>query len=356
MSNLLYFFICVLFGFIGMYAGYKPQVDKYAQTLKFSYSMLPLPYIYLFYVVCAVFAFFWLNNNDFIEDFTFVRMIVPLILTPVVYGACMLLNTKSAFVVTVACVAITVWLQPIGEGNAYPALPTWLLQLIILVLASVYCWGGMLRNFIPHTLLIPQITLLLGLSGMAFLGAAPMYTAICAGVLVGALGGYLSINFYDVKIEIDNAAAIALSYMVCSLILMNIGEMGLPSCIILTSVFWAELLTALWRYFFVSRSGLLYENTNYYLAAQKVTVKVLVLSIFKVSAIMMFLAWFQLYSVNGYSLIIVSICVALWLNSSMGSANGGKQTLREINRDVMENIKQGIQETKDALSQKRKDD
>ena len=355
MNDLLYFFICVLFGFAGMYVGYKPQSDKYAQTLKFSYSMLPLPYIYVFYTVCAIFAFFWLNNNDFIEDLTFWRMIVPLILAPVIYGACTLLSERAALLVTFACIALTVWLQPIGDGNAYPALPTWVLQIIILALAFVYCWGGILNNFLPHTLLIPQIVLLLGLSGMAFLGAAPLYVALCAGTLLGALSGYLSINFYEVKIEIDNAAAIALSYMVCSLVLMNVGEMCLPSCFILTSVFWVELLIALWRYFFISRSGSLYESTNYYIAAQKLTVKELVVSISKVSAIMMFLAWFQLYSVNSYSLIIIAFCVALWLNGSMGYARGGKQTLREINQDVIDNIKQGIQETKDAFSQRRKD-
>ncbi|MBR1600635.1 MAG: hypothetical protein IJ677_03565, partial [Alphaproteobacteria bacterium] len=345
MNDLLCFFVCILFGFIGMYTVYKPQSDKYAQTLKFSYLILPLPYIYLFYSICSVVSFFWLNNNDFIEDFTFWRMATPLILTPVIYVACMLLNTRSAFAVTVACVALTVLLQPIGEGNSYPQIPTWLLQIIIFVFASIYCWGAMLINFLPHTLLIPQIILLSGLSGMAFLGAAPMYIAFCSGALIGALGGYLSINFYNVKIEIDNAAAIALSYMVCSLVLMNSGEIGLPSCIILTSVFWVELFTALWRYFFVSRSGSLYENTNYYLAAQKVTIKVLVASIAKISAIMMFLAWFQLYSINNYSLIIISLCVALWLNSSLGAANNGKNTLREINRDFIENVKQSIQET-----------
>ncbi|MBQ8482047.1 MAG: hypothetical protein IJ532_05885 [Alphaproteobacteria bacterium] len=355
MNDLLYFFICVLFGFAGMYIGYKPQSDKYAQTLKFSYLMLPLPYIYVFYAVCAIFAFFRLNNNDFIEDLTFWRVIVPLISAPIIYGACTVLSERRALLITIVCVALTVWLQPVGEGNSYPALPIWLLQIIILILAFVYCWGAMLNNFLPHTLLIPQITLLLGLAGMAFLGAAPLYIALCAGALLGALGGYLSINFYDVKIEIDNAAAITLSYMVCSLVLMNIGEMGLPSCAILTCVFWVELLTALWRYFFISRSGSLYESTNYYIAAQRLTVKELVVSISKVSAVMMFLAWFQLYSVNNYSLVIVAFCVALWLNGSMGSMSGGKQTLREINQDVMENIKQGIQETKDALSQRRKD-
>lgn len=355
MTALLYFLIFALAGFIGMYSLYKPQCNKYAQTLKFSYSMLPMPYIYTLYVCGTLIAFFGFDNIDFIETLTFWRMIMPLLLSPLVYASCMFLSERKAFLVTLLCIALTVWLQPLGEGSPLPQLPIWLVQLILFVFASVYCLGGILNNFIPHTFVITQTMVLLGLGGMACLGAAPIYFALCGGILAGILTAYLCINFYDVKIEIDNATAITVSYMVCALMLMNSGEMGFSSCVVLTSIFWAELLFALWQRFFVTRSGSLTENTNFYLAAQNLSLKALILSILKICGVIMFLAWFQLYSVNGYSLIIVSVCIALWMCASLNSAFGSKRSLKEINSEFIADIKQSIQETKDALNKKRKD-
>lgn len=356
MNALLYFIIVALLGYVGMYLIYKPQSDKYTQTLNFSYFMLPVPYIYAFFVITSIIAFFTLNNFDFIESLSFWRMILPLVLTPVIYASCTLLSEKSALLITLICVAITVCLQPLEDGNSYPELPVWAFRIIVIILAAIYCFGAIINNFIPHTLLIPQMFVLLGLGGMAALGATPVYIAVCAAIMFGAIGGYLSINFYDVKIEIDNASAITLSYMVCALILMNLGELCFPSCVILTIVFWAELLVALWRRIFVVRAGMLSEHTNYYLAAQKLTIQALVFNIFKVCGVMMFLAWFQLYSVNNYSLLIVSLCISLWLNGLLNTNGGGKQSLREINQEFIANIKQGIQETKDLLNKKHGDE
>lgn len=355
MNNLLIYFIFMIIGFVGMYIFYKPQIDRYEQTLKISYAILPLPYMYVFYAVSSIFAFFWLENTDFIETLTVIRVIVPLMLAAVIYVAGMCLNTRSVFLITIVCVGFTVLLQPIGEGNAYPELPLWLLRLLIFAFASIYCLGGVVNNFLPHTFLIPKIVLLVGLSIMSALGAAPLYIAFCAASLIGVLCGYLSINFYEVKVEIDNAAAIALSYMVCSLLLLNVGEICLPSCIILTSVFWAELLVALWRRCLIVRAGSLAENTNYYAAAQYLTTKSLASGISRICSITLFIAWFQLYAVNSYSLIIISICVSLWLNGTISAPNGGKKSLKEINREFLNDLKQGINETKEALNKKHKD-
>lgn len=356
MNNLFLYLLFITIGVLGMYLMYKPQINKYEQTLNLSYLVLPLPYIYGLYALGSLVAYFISENTDFIETLTFTRMIVPLILAPVVYAAGIFLSERMAFVTTIACVALTVWLQPIGDGNSYPEIPVWSLRLLIFIFASIYCLGGIVQNFLPHTLLVPKMVFLFGLIMMAIFGACPAYAALSAAVLLGALGGYLSINFYEVKIEIDDAAAIAISYMVCSLLLLNVGELCLPSCIILTSVFWAELIVALCRRYFIIRAGSLAESTNYYAAAQVLTVKGLTQGMLKICGIMMFISWFQLYSVNGYSLLIVSLLVALWLNNSISLPNGGKQTLKEINQNFVTDLKQNISEAKEALNRGRKDD
>lgn len=356
MNTLILFLIFVLTGFSVMYITYKPQTDKYSQTLQFSYRMFPMPYIYAIFALGSVTAYFVSDNSDFVERLTFIRFLTPLIIAPIIYLACILSGRITATVITTIGIALTIFMQPIGSGNAYPEIAVWQLQLIVLIFSCIYCLLGGLNNFIPHTFIIPKVFIMLGLVIMAFLNSTPLYIALCAGILAGVLIAYLSINFYEVKIEIDNPTAITVSYMVCSLLLINLGELCFPSCIILTAVFWAELLVAIWRRIFITRAGSLTENTNYYLAAQNISIKAMVLSLFKICTIIMFLAWFQLYSINGYSLFLIALCIALWLNGSMVLPNGGKRSLGEINREFISNIKQGIKETTDLLNKKRKDD
>lgn len=355
MNGLLSYMIFALMALAGMYIAYRPQLNSYTQTLNLSYKILPMPYIYSLYMIGSVLAFFVYENSDFIENLTYTRVFMPLIFAPLIYGSFLFLSELTSILITILCITITVLIQPIGEGISYPELPIWSIRLLVILFASIYCLGSSITNFLPHTFLIPKITALVGLSIMASLGAVPVYIALCSAILIGALGGYFSLNFYSVKVEIDTPSAITISYMICNLFLLNLGEISFPSCVILTSVFWAEIIVAVWRKYFVTHSGSLVENTNYYIAAQNYSAKALSLNISKVCCVIMFIAWFQLYSVNTYSLTIIALGIAVWLNNSINLPNAGKRTLKEINQDFVADLKQNIEETKEALGWRNKD-
>jgi hypothetical protein len=93
------------------------------------------------------------------------------------------------------------------------------------------------------------------------------------------------------------------------------------------------------------------QNSHFYAAAQKITLAALMNNIFKVGVIVMFFGWFQLFSVNQYSLPIIAFFVVLWLNTSMGSnLLQTPKTLRQINSEFFADMKQNLKETKDTIS------
>ena len=96
----------------------------------------------------------------------------------------------------------------------------------------------------------------------------------------------------------------------------------------------------------------MFENTNYYWLASHTSAQLAVTSMAKISAVLLFLAWFQLFSVNSYSLPIVTFIIIYWLNGSIGNAQ--KKTLKQINKEFVEGLKQNINETKKALKKKEK--
>ena len=66
----------------------------------------------------------------------------------------------------------------------------------------------------------------------------------------------------------------------------------------------------------------------------------------------MFFGWFQLFSVNQYSLLIITFFVILWLNTTMGqNLLQTPKTLKEINSEFVKDIKQNLKETKETILQ-----
>ena len=347
--------IFALSGYLAMYILFKPQTIKYEKTLQFNFMMQPFLYIYIICFGASIAAFFIGEHTDFIEPLTITRLMIPFIGAAIIYASYLLLSDFMANIITIACISAVVFIQPLGIGNAFPTLSPFTVKIAALIFSSLFCIGNRLLNIIPHTFIIPNLTILLGLCILSFVGASPLYIAACAAALSGTLCAYLHINFYEIKIDISNAFCTAVSYLICSLLLMNLGEYSFASCLIFTMVFWAELISALWNRYFVYRSGYLYENTNFYLAAQRFSIIHLTVNILRISVIILFIGWFQLFASNQYSLMIVSLLFALWLNHSLGHPGSNARSFKEINKEFINDLKQNINETKNIFTRRDKE-
>lgn len=352
--SLLVVFIFVILAFMAMYMMYLPRCNEYSNSLSFKMNMLAFPYIYFIYALGATGAYFSLANNDFVEDLTLHRFLLPLLLSAIIYGASLIFYTFSFSIVVIACIAATVWIQPIGVGNVFPDIPVWAFRLLLVVLFSVYCLGIKILNMLPHTFIVPQSIVCVGLIFLGIIGAAPLYTSACAGLLLGTMCAYMIMNYYSVKIDLDDGACVGITYLISSLLLMNVGEFNFVSCIMFTLVFWAELTVAVFNKFMGERRQNLAENTNYYLAAEKYNVTLLTTGMIKIGLVVCLLAWFQLFSVNMYSLIIVSGIITIWLNGSIGKPFRGLRSIKDINKEFVSDLKKNIEDTKNIFNQKDK--
>lgn len=341
-------------GFVLMYFMYRPQVNEYEQTLEFKLPMLPLPYMLGLYALGTVAIYLAVNINDFIEPLTLARVLVPLLGALFIYAAFWVFGGLVFYVTVISAVALTVYLQPLGVGAPFPQIPHYLLQISAVILGVVFCLGSRVINILPHTVVIPFLTVLCGVCTLCLASSSPLFVGSGAALLIGILSAYLTLNYYTVKIDLDDGACVALAYLVCNLLLMNFGEFSFPSCIIFTMFLWVELIAAFWRRMFVSHSGLWRENTDYYVAAEIFTLQGLSSNILRICLVLLFIGWFQLFSVNQYSLPIVAFFLTLWLNNTHRQRN--TQSLKEINKEFVAELKQNIKETKDLLTRKIKDD
>ena len=347
--------IFALLGYSLMFTLFKQQTVKYEKTLQFSLYMLPFIYIFAIYSCGAIGAYFIGNNKDFIEPLTLIRIIFPLICAAVIYVSSAISYGLVANLLAILCIGATVLLQPIGIGNAFTDISPLAVKFAAAVLGIIYCLYNRIFNILPHTFIIPNAVILFGICILGFIGATPVYVALCAALLCGILCAYLYINFYEIKIELDEGACTAIAYLIYSLLLFNIGEYSFSTCIIFTMILWAELLVALWNKYIIFRSGRLAENTDFYLAAQQYSAPALTFNILRICLIILFIGWFQLFASNQYSLLIVSLLFSLWLCHSLGQTNSGARSLKEINKEFIKELKHNIAETKEIFTKNHKD-
>ncbi len=350
-SAFIIFLASWILGFVAMFAIYSPLANKYVQTLQFKPYMLPMPYLWLFAAIGSVGAYFLAGDQDFVEPLNLLRLCLPLILAAAIYLMSLVGGKWLFSIMVTCCVAAVVYIQPIGLGSSFPNLPTGLVRGLLIAFGVFFCLFYYIMNSTLQALIVPTVTTLFGLCILSALGAAPLYTALCAAVMMGSLLAYLSINFHGAKIDMDNGACTTLAFLVFSMLVMHVGEYCFSACLIFTSVFWAELFFALWHRYVVTRAGVLQENTNFYSAGTKYSFHVLALNILKICTVNLFLGWFQLFSVNQYSLFVVALIIVLWLNCALGKQYAEPQTLKEINHEFVKNLKQNFQEAKDLIKQ-----
>ena len=347
--SLFYYAVFLIFGFVAMYGVFAPLVKKFEKSGKMAFSMQPILYIFFLYCLGAVGAYFLCDNRDFVSIPDFTRIVAPLVCAVLIYVSALLFGEKTSSVLSVA---LCVFLQTL-DAKAVPfGLNETVFKVLAVVFFSVFCLGYKVLNVLPHTIVIISSTMLFGVSFLAGIGAAPVYLALVSAILIGSLIAYMGVNLQQVKIEFDDTACMLLAFMMANIFLLDAGELSFCSCIIFTLVFWAELSIALYNKFFINKSERLVFNSHIFAAAQKLPLITLMSNVFKLGLIAVFFGWFQLFSVNQYSLPIVTYVIILWLNTSMG-ANllQAPKSLKQINAEFVEDIKQNLKETKDTISQ-----
>lgn len=355
----LYYVAFLFFGFVAMYASFAPQANKFEKVGRFSFFMQPILYVFIIFTLSSIGAFFLADTSDFITPLDLVRIVLPLILVPAIYATAFLFGEKSMSLAVILSLGVCVFLTPLEAKFVPFGWNEFVFKILAVIYFSVFCLGYKVLNYLPHTISVASITMLLGVSLLSAIGGAPVYLALISAALIGALSAYLGVNLHKVKIEFDTLSCVVLAFLLSNIFMFDMGEMSFGSCLIFSMVFWAEWVFAVWKKLFISKSGNLIENSHIYMAAQKLTLATLMSNIFKVGLVCLFFGWFQLFSVNQYSLPIISFFVALWLSSSMG-ANliQTPKTLKQINAEFVADIKQNLKETKDTISQisSKKDD
>lgn len=228
-------------------------------------------------------------------------------------------------------------------------LPFWIDRFCIVILWLTFAWFFQYLNGIDGMAPLQASGITFGLIIVFILGGLPTLYGNFSASFLGTLTAILIYNWYPAKLMLKDGACISLGFLLGWMLLLTAQEGMGGSALIFITYYALELLWALGNKL-VSDKGDFIANTLYYQTnISGLSPAITCQSISKLLTILLVLGSFQVYAPNNYSLPIVSAFITLWFMNKLHNWQNQPQSLKEINQEVIQNIKNNVDNIKKII-------
>lgn len=228
-------------------------------------------------------------------------------------------------------------------------LPFWGDRFCIILLWTLFAWCFRYMNGIDGIASLQASGFVCGLLILSVLGGLPLLYGNFAAALLGALTALLVYNWYPAKLLLKDGACVSLGFLLGWLTILTARE-GTGSCALIYAMYYIlEICWAVGRKL-IANDGSLVSNTLYYrLNASGLSPAEIGQNVAKLLTVLLVLGSFQVYAPNNYSLPLAAALVALWFMSKLNNWQEPQQSLKDINREVIRDIKDNVEDIKKII-------
>lgn len=342
---LLSFFTC----FFGLLILQRTALPDKWQNIRESLYFLPI------YVACTLIfipAYFINSQIDFIYGINLLTVLVPLLATLAIWSFSIFEKLKKYTWAAILLMAtICAFFLP-SELRVLPAeVPFWLDRCVLIALWFLLSNFYYLLNGLDGILGLQNLSIGIGLCILYLLGASPQfYGMVALGFSTSAIA-YLIFNWYPSKVNLSKGAAQTWGFLAGWILMSSSAEGTGPCAIILIAYFVIELFNATIKKLLLrDKYSELVSNTTYFQAnISGLSPHKIGAFLVKLQCVFLILSGFQIYAPNSFSLPILSFIIGAWFLTKLQNWQTPNKTLRQLNHDFVEDIKQDIDNFKNDL-------
>lgn len=312
------------------------------------------PYIYTFLMLLIGFCVIgWLSSGcqDCVFGFDFKLIATTFLFAGLIYALFLLemekLSVLAVFVFSIVNAFCFIQKDALMATNVIP----WQAEVLAvgvflgLVTYSSKMFIGLSGAF---SLMISMMSL--GVVLIAYAGGIPWFIGFMGVAMTGVFICIFQYNRQSVKFQLNEGAVMSATFIFCSLLLQGVNEFAAPSMFILTIYMLMELLFGLFKqYALRKKEPDLYLHAFYWQAVERgFSVYGVHVLLIKLCIMNILLALFELYSPNVVTLPVAAVFINCWLLSKVYYADR-KMTLKEVNREFVDNVKKEIANLKKHL-------
>jgi hypothetical protein len=295
----------------------------------------------------------FIGQYDFIYDLNIMEPIIIFVLAALVFILNNLESTKKiAFFGNIIAAGALYYFVPdtyvLNEHLHYVWLNKLSVAAIFLLLTLIYKY----INGVEGVLAIQTFYVGIGIFLLGLFSATSLLIGLWGGALAGVYLAFYVFNTYPSRLNVTNAAANSISIIVVWLMIKNGQESSLSCSVVFGLYFIAEAAIAAGkRLSLLRRYEDIYANTFSVQAnARGLSAKSVETSIMKVLILMLIFGCLQIYAPNYYSIPIFAAIVMLWFLNRLLNWDVPRQTLKEMNKSLVKEMKDNINEVKKIIN------
>lgn len=312
-----------------------------------------LPLFIMTYSGITFLYFFLPEQHDQLFDLSYLNIAVIFLSTLFIYLISLWPRTAKAnwLFFLAAATAGTVFLPSdflLFEGT----IPFWADRLSLVLLWATFAWGYKYLNGIDGLVATQTSLSMAGLAALAFLGALPMLTGSFAGILLAAVAAFAVYNWYPAELSLNSAGCQALGFLTGWLFTIAAVEGDASCCLILSLYYLVEFVWAATLKLSRKPQHQIMENNTFYYQTNLsgLSPASICENIFKVNALLVIFAGFQIYAPNNYSLPALGLILTLWFISHLRNWQEPVRSFKELNQETLRDIKDNLEDFKKNIN------
>ena len=189
---------------------------------------------------------------------------------------------------------------------------------------------------------------LIGIIILSFIGALPVLIGGMSGILLSGTLSFAIYNWYPSQLRLSNTDSQALGFMISSFYIIC-AEEGCATPILIFSLYYIlDISLALFKKLLLKAQ---YQDIQQNTIACQTNISGLSPSLIcenisKLNGLLLIFGCFQAYAPNNYSLLTLGAVLSLWFLHHLLNWQTPKQSLSEINKEVISDIKKNLQSIK----------
>ena len=323
--------------------------------IRIAQSKIPFSPFVIIFGIFAVFALglsiAFRNDNDFINEYVLWELPALLAASAAIFYVSSRFGTKYICLTILSCAAFLSLFMP-QEISVFSQIPPFFSIPLITLLWFLFSFLYRFLNGIETVAGLHAMAVCIGIFFLTLAAALPFLLGAIALILAAVIAAFLIFNWYPARLQLSEAGCTALGFLLGGLVFRAVSEGAAPSIVIFNMFYIIEISWALLQTLFLrDKYADVITNTAYFQAnVSGLSPENIANNILRLEIVMIVLGYFEAYSSNIYSIPVLSAIITVWYLSKVKNWQDANRSFREMNRNVINEIKNNFEEIKDTIN------
>ena len=314
--------------------------------------------IFLPIITLSFTVLFWLlpSQIDFVYPYDIKHIITIIVGGAFIYFSSRLPKQPFFNILITMIFSVIVCLLIPNDFILFPQISPLLSKIILGVCLFVFSYFYPITNNIDTLTTLQTLLINLGIFFLSLIGGAPILLGAFSLSISAICLSFLVFNRYPAQLSFITAGCQALGFISGTLMIHTTIEGSGVGILIFSLFFWVEFFSACFRKLLDWKN---HFNLNTYTSCYQANLSgfppyTIAGHILRLQIVLLALGIFAIYSPEGLSLPIFSIVITIWYISKIKNWQTSNKTIRELNNDLMNSIKDNINELKEQMNKDKK--